>query len=232
MQQIALTKGSRRNWLLYAAVAAVLYKPAVGAAQEAAVAEAEELQTVVITGSRIQQSEFDASTPTASLSAETIELSGSINLTDFLTSQPSLAGSLDSSQTSGSNGFIGSTGLNLLNLRNLGTNRTLVLLDGRRHVAQQPETAAVDINTIPLDLIKSVDVVTGGVSAVYGADAVSGVVNIILKRDFEGLTGRVQYGEADENGKPVNWLASSAASTFWTAGPMCPALSSIAAKAV
>lgn len=152
---------------------------------------------VIVTGSRIRQKEFDAPTPTVAISAEAIQRSGATNLTDYLQTLPALTASENDSQNTGSAGFIGSTGLNLLNLRNLGTERTLVLVDGRRHVAQLPETAAVDINTIPMDLIDRVDIVTGGVSAVYGADAVSGVVNFVMKKNFEGLVGRVQYGGAD-----------------------------------
>lgn len=168
-------------------------------------AEDQSVEVVIVTGSRIQQNEFDAPTPTISLSSETIELSGTTNLTDLLRSQPALVGSEDSTRTT--NDFIGSNGLNLLNLRNLGTDRTLVLVDGRRHVAQLPETAAVDINTIPTDLVERIDIVTGGVSAVYGADAVSGVVNFVMRKNFEGLIGRLQYGSAD-GGDPSDLQAS------------------------
>ncbi|MFD2578307.1 TonB-dependent receptor plug domain-containing protein [Novosphingobium colocasiae] len=83
-------------------------------------------------------------------------------------------------------------GTNFLNLRNLGADRTLVLVDGRRHVSGSPGTAAVDINTIPTDLVERVDVLTGGVGAIYGADGVSGVVNFIMKKDFDGLNLRAQ----------------------------------------
>ncbi|MFC4312331.1 TonB-dependent receptor plug domain-containing protein [Steroidobacter flavus] len=166
-----------------------------------------EVTEVIVTGSRIKQNEFDAPTPTVAISAAAIERSGTTNLTDFLRTLPALLSSEDDLTNTGSQGYIGSTGLNLLNLRNLGEERTLVLVDGRRHVAQLPETAAVDINTIPMDLIERVDVVTGGVSAVYGADAVSGVVNFVMKKDFEGLVGRVQYGGADGGG-PNDVLAT------------------------
>ena len=176
-------------------------------AADVAASDGETLEAVIVTGSRIRQTQFDAPTPTVSVSSEAIELSGTTNMTNFLASQPALVGSVDSTQTSGSEGFIGSTGLNLLNLRNLRTERTLVLVDGRRHVAQLPDTASVDVNTIPTDLIDRVDIVTGGVSAVYGADAVSGVVNFVMKKDFEGLTGRVQYGSA-EHGEPTDWHAA------------------------
>lgn len=167
------------------------------------------VEEITVTGSRLRQAEIDTPNPTVSIDAQSIQLSGTTSLAAYLTDQPALAGSLDSSRTSGSgdDAFIGSTGLNLLDLRNLGTERTLVLVDGRRHVAQLPESASVDVNTIPMDLIERVDIATGGVSAVYGADAVSGVVNFIMKKNFEGLAVRSQYGEGS-GGKPANWHAS------------------------
>jgi outer membrane receptor protein involved in Fe transport len=155
------------------------------------------LEEVVVTGTRLRSTEFETPNPAFSITSESIQLSGATNLTSFLTDVPALVGSLDSLQTTGSAGFIGSTGLNLLNLRNLGYERTLVLVDGRRHVAALPETAAVDVNSIPVDLVERIDVALGGVSAVYGADAVSGVVNFIMKKDFEGFTARAQWGAGD-----------------------------------
>ncbi|MBM0105371.1 TonB-dependent receptor [Steroidobacter sp. S1-65] len=169
---------------------------------------------VVVTGSRIKQNQFDAPTPTVAVPIEAIQRSGSTNLTDFLRTMPALVSSQDDLQNTGSQGYIGSTGLNLLNLRSLGEERTLVLVDGRRHVAQLPETAAVDINTIPMDLIERVDIVTGGVSAVYGADAVSGVVNFVMKKDFEGLLGRVQYGGADAGGARDSYASITGGMNF------------------
>ena len=149
---------------------------------------------IVVTGSRIRRPDFDTPSPVISLGAETIQQSGTTNLTDFLTGFPALQGSSTSADNSGSGAGIGFTGLNLLNLRNLGTERTLVLVDGRRHVASVPGSQSVDINTIPIDLLERVDVLTGGASAVYGADAVTGVVNFVLKKNFEGVSARAQAG--------------------------------------
>ena len=153
---------------------------------------------IVVTGSRIARSEFAAPNPITSFDAAAIEQSGNTNITNFLQRVPALTGSRDSTQTSGGNAVssnpFGAAGLNELNLRNLGTARTLVLVDGRRHVAGEQNSAAVDINSIPTDLIERVDVLTGGASAVYGADGVSGVVNFILKRDFDGVSARGQLG--------------------------------------
>ena len=152
---------------------------------------------ILVTGTRIGRPDYEAANPIVSFNAANIQQSGDTNLTDFLLRVPALNGSRDRTQTAGGNGTYGSfgqTGLNELNLRNLGTNRTLVLVDGRRHVAGETNTAAVDINSIPTDLIERVDVLTGAAGAVYGADGVTGVVNFILKRDFEGVTGRAQFG--------------------------------------
>ena len=88
-------------------------------------------------------------------------------------------------------------GLATLNLRNLGSSRTLVLVNGRRHVAGTAGTSAVDVNSISKTTIARIDTVTGGSSAVYGADAVAGVVNFITKQDFDGIAVQTQYGSAD-----------------------------------
>lgn len=151
-------------------------------------------EQIVVTGSRIRRPDFDTPNPVLSVGADQIEQSGTTNLTDFLTGYPALQGSSTSADNSGSGASIGYTGLNLLNLRNLGTDRTLVLVDGRRHVAGVPGSQAIDINTIPSDLVERVDVLTGGASAIYGADGVTGVVNFVLKRNFQGLSARAQTG--------------------------------------
>ncbi len=155
---------------------------------------AAEGETVVVTGSRIRRPDFSTPNPVISVGSDQIEQSGTTNLTDFLTGYPALQGSSTSGDNSGSGAGIGYTGLNLLNLRNLGTDRTLVLVDGRRHVAGVPGSQAIDVNTIPSDLVERVDVLTGGASAIYGADGVSGVVNFVLKRNFSGISARAQAG--------------------------------------
>ena len=154
---------------------------------------------IVVTGSRIRRPDFSSPNPIVSIGAQTLEESGTTNLTSFLTGYPALQGSSTSGQNAGDQAGIGSTGLNLLDLRNLGTDRTLVLVDSRRHVSGLPGSQAVDINTIPEELIDRVDILTGGASAVYGADGVSGVVNFVLKRNFEGLTAKVQAGVSQRN---------------------------------
>ena len=195
--------------------------PATAPAAAAAVPAEAEPAEIVVTGSRIARSEFAAPNPITSFNAAAIEQSGNVNITNFLERVPALTGSRDFTQTSGGNAVstnpFGEAGLNELNLRNLGTSRTLVLVDGRRHVAGEPNTAAVDINSIPTDLIERVDVLTGGASAVYGADGVSGVVNFILKRNFEGLSARSQIGTSDR-GDAGNRFASIAVGHNFSGG--------------
>lgn len=167
--------------------------PETAAAQD--VQPEPEATEVIVTGSRIRQTPgFDTPNPVVSIGSETLQASGTTNLTDFLTGYPALQGSSTSGDNSGDRAGIGFTGLNLLDLRNLGTQRTLVLVDGRRHVAGVPGSAAIDINTIPNDLVERIEVLTGGASAIYGADGVTGVVNFILKKDFDGITARAQAG--------------------------------------
>lgn len=160
----------------------------------AAAADASDGDAIIVTGSRIKAIPgFDAPNPVVAITSDTIERSGKTNLTEYLADSPALLGSTRSIDSAGGNNVnADEVGTNFLNLRNLGRDRTLVLVDGRRHVAGSPGTAAVDINTIPTDLVERVDVLTGGVGAIYGADGVSGVVNFIMKKDFDGLTLRAQ----------------------------------------
>lgn len=154
----------------------------------------EPIAEVTVTGSRIARPETAFANPVVSIDADAIQKSGSTNITQLLASSPALVGSIQGNRTGGSETNFGETGLNLLDLRNLGTDRTLVLVDGRRHVAAEAGSAAVDIDAIPTDLIEAVDVLTGGASAIYGADGVSGVVNFRMKHDFEGISARAQAG--------------------------------------
>ncbi len=175
--------------------------------QDAASASGEE---IVVTGSRISRPDYAAPNPVVSFGAADLRQSGTTTVTTFLQRVPALTNSLDSTRTAGrsqADGALGQVGLNLLDLRGLGPNRTLVLVNGRRHVAGQPDTAAVDINAIPTDLIERVDVLTGAASAIYGADGVSGVVNFVLRRDFDGVAARVQGG-ISERGDAGNRFAS------------------------
>src|SRR5262249_27173273 len=156
-----------------------------------------------ITGSRIARAPIDTPNPVTTVDAEDILQSGLNNLTSLLARTPALVNSTTSYDSAGAQaqGFAVAA-IICLDLRNLGTAPTLMLVNGRRYVAGMPGLVSVDINLMPVDLIERIDVLTGGVSAIYGADGVSGVVNFVTKRDFEGLAVRGQggvsgHGDAD-----------------------------------
>jgi outer membrane receptor protein involved in Fe transport len=146
---------------------------------------------VIVTGSRLARPNLDSPTPVTSVTAELLTSTGNLNLGDSLNQLPALRSTYSQAN---STRFIGTAGLNLLDLRGLGTQRTLVVVNGRRHVTAQPGSFVIDTNTIPTELLERVDVVTGGSSAVYGSDAMAGVVNFVLKRDFEGVRATGQSG--------------------------------------
>ena len=121
---------------------------------------------------------------------------------DYLATIPALSNSLVPSDTTGSGLNVG--GLSFANLRSLGSGRTLTLVDGRRHVGSQGGNLAVDVDTIPRLLIENVEIITGGASSVYGADAVSGVLNFVLRKDFEGVEFDANFGALTKVGhRPV-----------------------------
>ena len=153
-------------------------------------AEASEAE-ILVTGSRLESTVLTSSVPITSVSAEEIAAAGQENIADVLIDLPSVSVGLSDANSQNQAARVG---LSLVNLRRLGSQRTLTLINGRRQVAGVPLTAAVDLNTVPASLVERVEVTTGGSSAIYGADAVSGVINLILKRDFEGIEARVQGG--------------------------------------
>ena len=153
---------------------------------QAAVGDSAELEEIVVTGSRISRPGFQSASPIMVVNAEQISFSGEQTVEEVLNEIPQLS----PAETSTTNN--GGSGLATLNLRDLGAQRTLVMVNGRRMVATDAR-GRVDVNNIPLALIDRVDVVTGGQSAVYGSDAVAGVVNFIMKDDFEGLDITGQY---------------------------------------
>ncbi|MBU6167046.1 MAG: TonB-dependent receptor [Alphaproteobacteria bacterium] len=179
-----------------------------GAAEEAAA------EMMIVTGSRIARQNIDATVPITSLSAAELLQNGQVNVGDRIALLPQFRPTF-TSQNSGR--FIGTAGLSILDLRGQGTARTLVLQNGLRHVTSQPGAATVDVSTIPVDLIERVDIVTGGNSSVYGSDAVAGVVNFVLKRDFQGLMGRVQAGTSSR-GDSNQYLATLTAGTNFAEG--------------
>jgi len=154
-----------------------------------AAAEADAGKTITVTGSRIRRPNLESGVPITSIAGEQLFQSGQTNIGDALNELPQLRSTF-AQQNPGLG--IGIAGLNLLDLRGLGTARTLVLVNGRRHVPADILNNAVspDVNTIPNDLIERVDIVTGSNSAQYGSDAIAGVVNFILRRNFDGVQVR------------------------------------------
>lgn len=183
---------SKRSGLLcasaLASVMAIYVAPA--AAQDTEVSE------VVITGSRIARQDYVSESPIVTLGQERITQAGMVTVENTLNQLPQFVPS-NGAGTNTTN-FVSTPGQAYANLRGLGPTRTLVLVDGRRMVAGNPN-AVVDLNTIPTFLVDSVETITGGASAVYGSDAIAGVVNFKLKKDFEGLVIDAQLGATDEN---------------------------------
>jgi iron complex outermembrane receptor protein len=147
---------------------------------------------IVVTGSRIARPAADLPTPVGLVTAETLENNNTqFDIGRALAQQPAIgfSGSMQQNQQSGAAGTRGETagGLAVVDLRSLGSNRTLVLVNGKRRVAGSTDSAAVDLNSINPNLIERVEIITGGASAIYGSDAVSGVVNIITKDTYQGL---------------------------------------------
>ena len=155
-------------------------------------AQAPAIEEVVVTGSRIVRDGYEAPTPVTVVGTEQLEQAAKPNVFDAVAAMPAFAGNTNIT-SSNVNITVGTGGQSTLNLRRMGPNRTLVLLDGRRF----PDTFATggtDAKLFPDLLISRVDVVTGGASAVYGSDAVAGVVNFILDTDFVGVKGNVMTG--------------------------------------
>jgi iron complex outermembrane receptor protein len=186
---IGATQGTRALTLAVASVVAVI-SGASAHAQEA-------MEEVTVTGSRIARDpNLGAPVPIQAVSGEDIALSGELDPVDVINDVPALLTSVSSDQSI-DGVFATSVGQSVLQLRALGADRTLVLVNGKRHVSGVAGAQSVDIGSIPSGLIERVEVLTGGASAVYGADAVTGVVNFIMKDDFEGLDIRVSGGASD-----------------------------------
>ena len=160
------------------------------------------VEEILVSGTRIKRDGASAPIPTTVVGLEAIQLSGAENVADIINVLPALTPGLDR-QSSGFGQF-GNAGLNCANLRNLGVHRTLTLVNGRRHAPtiDQTEIPCVDINNIPTTLVERIEITTGGASAVYGADAVAGVINFVMKDNFEGVEFQGQAGisaEGDAN---------------------------------
>ena len=155
------------------------------------VCDKDEKGDIVVTGSHLTRPTLSSPVPLTSVTVSELTDTGDVSLGDALNDLPSLRSTFSQAN---STRFIGTSGLNILDLRGLGISRTLVLVNGRRHITALPGDYLVDVNTIPVDLLERVDIITGGNSAIYGSDAVAGVANFVLKRDYDGFTLRGQGG--------------------------------------
>src|SRR5579859_767205 len=161
-------------------------------APHSAWAQTQDVEQVVVTGTHIVRDGYEAPTPVTVLDTEYLKAAAPANIVDVVAQLPSVVGSTTNQNTNQSFSA-GQDGVASINLRNLGANRTLVLIDGMRSVPSSV-TGIIDVDTIPQELVSRVDVVTGGASAVYGSDALAGVVNFVLDKDYTGIKGELSGG--------------------------------------
>lgn len=189
-------------YLVSVSLAALLAGAAPALAAEGANSSQSDVDAVVVTSSRIQSAGFTAPTPTTVLGVTELTRRAPASILEAINDIPSFRPSVTPSQSAASTGTTNTgAGSSQVDLRGLGSSRTLLLINGRRAGGSQ------DLNQIPTALAQRVDVVTGGASAAWGSDAVAGVVNIILDTKFNGLKGDIQYGET-KYGDDKTWRAS------------------------
>lgn len=189
--------GTRKSLLTGASVLAAA--AAAIAATPAMAQDAEDEEAIVVTGTRLVRQDFEAISPITTVGAEQLELTATMTTDSLLNELPQIIpGNTRTSNNSGGEDFA------TVDLRGLGPGRTLVLVNGER-VPGSSTTGTVDINTIPASLISRIEVVTGGASAVYGSDALSGVINFVLKDDYEGAEVSATYGAELETGNAAEF---------------------------
>jgi iron complex outermembrane receptor protein len=195
---VTKTLCASRTLLSTALTAAIAAMSGVAVAQDAS-----DLEEIVITGSRIRMTGMDTPTPVTALESSELNVMAPGNMIESLSQLPQF---LNNATSQTSSNYAGSGGASNLNLRGIGSQRTLVLLDGRR-VTPSSRTNTVDINLFPDAMIRRVETVTGGASAAYGTDAVAGVVNFILDTNFTGVAVSGQAGTTSR-GDADNWEGS------------------------
>ncbi len=148
---------------------------------------------IIVTGTRLRDANIEATSPVSTIGSEAFDIRGTVDTIDLLNTLPQITPGLNSQNTGFANG---ANGTSTINLRGLGETRTLVLVDGKRLPFGSPTTGgfASDVNLVPAPLIERVEIVTGGASAVYGSDAIAGVANFVLRKDFEGIEIDGQFG--------------------------------------
>jgi len=154
--------------------------------------ETQTLDKIEVTGSRIKRADVETSQPVFTMSREQIQAQGQTSIGDIIQNISTSGSSLNSTYNNGGNGET------RVNLRNLGSSRTLVLVNGRRWVGGTGLGGAVDLNTIPTAAVERIEVLKDGASTIYGSDAIAGVVNIILRQNFDGAEANAYYGQYDK----------------------------------
>ncbi len=197
----------RRTALLGSTALLALASGTTSISAQSAAADDAEFEEVVVTGSRIKRADIESVSPVSVVSSADINLSGNINIEQTLNQLPALNPSLTTTTNNGGDGSA------RLDLRELGTFRTLILQNGRR-IVPFSTTGAVDVNVIPSALIERVEVLTGGASSVYGSDAVAGVVNFIMKNDFEGIEVSGQYNMTEKGDADTRTVALTMGGNF------------------
>ncbi|GGA87156.1 TonB-dependent receptor [Neiella marina] len=194
-----------------AAASTVAVAPAI-AAEETTEAKKGDAERIQVTGSRIKRTDLEATSPISVFDEESIQISGVNQIASFINRLPS-AGVPGSTDT-GTNFRTTTTGLNTVDLRNLGSERTLILVNGRRHIGGSAGSTTVDVSMIPVNLVERVEVVTGGAAAVYGSEAIAGVINFIMKDNFEGLQIDTRYGDSDLGGAEEKDISATVGGNF------------------
>ncbi len=182
------------RFAMLATTALCVVQPAEAQTNDAAPAPQEE-NAIVVTGSRIAHDSYETLAPTVTISGDDLRESGNSELSETLAELPQLSSTLNQASVTGNTQ---NSGLSSIQLRNLGDNRTLVLIDGRRTVSNSAIGNRVSLNTIPSDFIDRVEIITGGASSIYGSDAVAGVVNIITETGQRGFRLNVRTGITDD----------------------------------
>ena len=223
-QGALITMSSKRNLqrddsLAQRAANLAMFTGAVaGIQQTTALAQeptAQELSEIVVTGSRIRRLDSESASPVEVLSAESIQESGVANIGELIQRLPAIAGAATNPAVN--NG--GGDGATNVELRGLGVERTLVLLNGRRYGALSNLSSAVDVNSIPINMIERVEVLKSGAGAIYGSDAIGGVVNFITKTSQDGAEVSLDYGKSwqsdgERKGVSVSWGAQDDINTL------------------
>ena len=160
-------------------------------------AETTEQSTIVVTGSRIGRRELENPSPIQILDKRDVDAFGGTDIADLMVELPGVSYDISPQNSEASTQ---NSGLSSINLRNLGGNRTLTLIDGRRAVSNSANAVRVSTSTIAPGMVERIEVTTGGASAIYGSDAVAGVANIVLRNNFDGIDGEVRFEDSDEGG--------------------------------